>query len=70
MNDVREESVQVFDRDAEGNVTQAKKIAATRSELSGYRICGIFTALEAVRDQLVKSGVTVRMAKQMTEKHS
>ena len=60
-NDRSEETLQLFDRDAEGNLTSAKKIVATRSELSGYRIAGIFSALECIRDRLEKSGVTLHI---------
>lgn len=60
-NDNSEETLQLFDRDEDGNMTSAKKIVATRSELSGYRITGIFSALEGIRCQLEKSGVTLNI---------
>lgn len=60
-NDSSEETLQLFDRDANDNMISAKKIVATRSELSGYRITGIFTALEGIRSQLEKSGVTLHI---------
>ena len=67
-NDGAEESIQLLGRDADGNMTRVTKIVATRSELSGYRIAGIFAALEGIRDKLEKSGVTLRLATNITEK--
>ena len=67
QNDRSEETLQLFDRDADGNMTSAKKIVATRSELSGYRVAGIFSAFESIRCQLEKCGVTLSIQTRTVE---
>lgn len=53
------ESLSVVDRDPDGEITQVKKIEATRAELCGYRLTGIFSGLEAVRASLQQRGVSL-----------
>ena len=60
-NDRNLESLQVIERDQKGDIAKVKKIEATRAELCGYRLTGIFTGLESVRAALHQRGVCITM---------
>ena len=53
------ESLAVVDRDKNSEITKVRKIEATGTEMCGYRLTGIFSAIESVRANLERSGVRV-----------
>lgn len=60
-NDQSMESLALVDRDANSEIAAVRKLEATSAEMCGYRLAGIFTALETVRLGLQNTGVRVNL---------
>ena len=56
-NDQSMESLQLIDRDVNSEMRAVRKFEATSAEMCGYRLAGILTALEAVRQGLQTAGL-------------
>lgn len=59
-----ERSVQLIDRDGEGDISKTTTLHGGRSEMCGYRLLGAFEAVESIRAALQKSGVTLNVKAQ------
>jgi hypothetical protein len=53
-----EKTVQLHDRDEEGNLAKTTTLKGNRAELCGYRLLGAFNAVEGMRAALSGKGVT------------
>ena len=53
------ESLAVVDRDSNSDIAQVRKFEATSTEMAGYRLCGICSAVEGIRASLERSGVRI-----------
>ena len=53
------ESLAVVDRDSNSDIAQVRKFEATSTEMSGYRLAGICSAIEEIRANLERSGVRI-----------
>lgn len=57
-DNTNERSIQLVERNADGDMTQATTLHGGRSEMCSYRLLGAFGAVETIRAGLAKTGVT------------
>jgi hypothetical protein len=58
--DTLTEELSLIDRDGNGEMVQVRKFTASRSEMCGYRLAGVFAGLESVRFELARHGVSLK----------
>lgn len=58
--DTLAEELALVERDGSGDITQVRKLTASRAEMCGYRLAGVFAGLESVRFELARHGVSLK----------